>query len=117
MSVWSRAVLFATMLGCGVTPDDPSFALLGGDTTIFDDGDEAFAYALRNMSAEHRAPFQIGDGIFNRNWVAAPATAQGNDGLGPTYNAISCSSCHANNARGAPPMDATDPFLGLLLRV
>jgi CxxC motif-containing protein (DUF1111 family) len=103
---------------CGApAADDPSFALLGGDTTIFDDGAEAFAYALRNMSMQHRAPFQIGDGIFNRNWIAAPASPQGNDGLGPTYNAISCSACHDNNGRGAPPSSAADPFLGLLLRL
>ena len=68
-------------------------ALLGGDTTIFDDGDEAFAYpAAQPVGRSYRGPFQIGDGIFNRNWVAAPATPQGSDGLGPTYNAMSCSA-------------------------
>src|SRR6185295_11008831 len=59
----------------------------------------------------------IGDGIFNRNWVTAPATPQGSDGLGPTYNALSCSGCHGNNGRGAPPAQAGEKFLGLLLRV
>ena len=96
---------------------DPSEALLGGDTTIFDDGDEAFAYPARNLSVDYRGPFQIGDGIFNRNWVAAPATPQGADGLGPTYNGVSCSACHANNGRGAPPQAANEGFLGLLLRL
>jgi CxxC motif-containing protein (DUF1111 family) len=111
--------LLIALAGCSATPtpDDPSFALLGGETTIFDDGEEAFAYALRNLGDAHRGPFQIGDGIFNRNWVAAPASAQGNDGLGPTYNAVSCSACHANNGRGLPPASDADPFLGLLLRL
>jgi CxxC motif-containing protein (DUF1111 family) len=104
------------LAGCGLH-DDPSLALSGGDTTIFDEGDEAFAYALRNMSSDHRGPYQIGDGIFNRNWVAAPATAQGNDGLGPTYNAVSCSACHTNNGRGATPASDADPLLGLLVRI
>jgi CxxC motif-containing protein (DUF1111 family) len=105
------------LAACGPTPDDPSLALLGGDTTIFDTGDESFGYPLANMAAEKRGPFQIGDGIFNRNWVTAPATPQGFDGLGPIYNAISCSGCHASDGRGAPPTLAGQPFLGLLLRL
>jgi CxxC motif-containing protein (DUF1111 family) len=68
------------------------------------------------MTMDHRAPFQIGDGVFNRNWVSAPATPPGRDGLGPTYNATSCSACHNNNGRGAPPQ-GDEPFLGLLLRL
>jgi CxxC motif-containing protein (DUF1111 family) len=106
------------LTGCGGSPSvNPDEALLGGDTTIFDNGDEAFAYPLRNMTEDHREPFQLGDGIFNRNWVAAPASAVGNDGLGPTYNAVSCSACHNNNGRGAPPQMDGEPFLGLLLRL
>src|SRR6266481_9105078 len=101
------AALWAA-LGCSSTPlssppADPDQALLGGDTTIFDDGDESFAYPARNLSAEHRSLFQLGDGVFNRNWVTAPATPQGSDGLGPSFNGLSCSACHANNGRGAPP--------------
>jgi CxxC motif-containing protein (DUF1111 family) len=111
-------VVVALAGGCGSpTKVDPSEALLGGDGTIFDDGDEAFAYPARNLEQSYRDAFQIGDGIFNRNWVAAPSTSQGNDGLGPTYNAFSCSGCHDNNGRGAPPEAASDPFLGLLLRL
>lgn len=107
----------ALLVGCGDNRPDPSLAYLGGDTTIFDDGDEAFNYPLRNLRQELRGPFQIGDGVFNRNWVTAPATPQGSDGLGPTYNALSCSGCHSNNGRGAPPSHDGEPFLGLLLRV
>ena len=55
-------------------PQIPEAALLGGDTTVFDDGDEALVHPLRNLSADYRGPFQIGDGVFNRNWVSAPAT-------------------------------------------
>ena len=95
---------------------DPSKALLGGDGTVFDDGDEAFAYPARNLSQSYRDPFQLGDGLFNRNWIPAPGP-QGNDGLGPTYDAVSCSTCHDNNGRGAPPQKPGDPFLGLLLRL
>lgn len=117
MRAFAIAILVSGCGGPAPSAIDPSEALLGGDTTIFDDGDEAFAYPLRNMGDDQRALFQIGDGLFNRNWVAAPATPQGNDGLGPTYNAISCAACHDNNGRGATPTSPTDPFLGLLLRL
>ena len=101
----------------GGVPIDPSAALLGGDTTIFDSGDEAFNYPARNLRQEMRGAFQIGDGVFNRNWVTAPATPEGNDGLGPTYNALSCSACHVNNGRASTPATPDEPFLGLLLRL
>ena len=111
------AAALLAVVGCGGTPSDPSAALLGGDTTIFDDTDEAFNYPARNLDDGARALFQIGDGVFNRNWITAPATPQGNDGLGPTFNALSCSGCHPNNGRGAPPEMPGDPMLAVLLRL
>jgi CxxC motif-containing protein (DUF1111 family) len=126
MAAIRRLCLTALTLtfGCGggqtpgkVDTADPDKALLGGDTTVFDDGDEAFNYPLRNLLEENRGPFQIGDGVFNRNWVAAPASVESSDGLGPTYNAISCAACHSNNGRGSTPASEDDPFLGLLLRL
>jgi CxxC motif-containing protein (DUF1111 family) len=94
---------------------DPDRALLGGAGTIFDEGAEALLYPARNLAQVRRGPFQLGDGIFNRNWVPAPASPRGSDGLGPTYNAISCSACHDN--RGSPPKGDGRRFVGLLLRL
>ena len=118
----SRAILLGWIVlaagGCGgTTGATPDTELLGGDTTIFDEGEEAFTFPLRNMSSEKRGLFQIGDGIFNRNWVAAPASVQGSDGLGPTFNAISCAACHDSIGRGATPATPTEAFAGLLLRL
>src|SRR4029453_19220876 len=73
-------------------------------------------YAARNRSNSKRGDFQLGDSTFNRNWVAAPATSEGDDGLGPTFNARSCSGCHASNGRGSAP-DEGDEFIGLVLRL
>ncbi len=116
---WPALLLLAPLwAGCGGGPaGDPALALLGGDTTIFDVTDEAFNYPDHNLDDQSRALFQIGDGVFNRNWVTAPATPQGNDGLGPTFNALSCSGCHPNNGRGTPPASDTDMFLALLVRL
>jgi CxxC motif-containing protein (DUF1111 family) len=116
--VAALACAAVAVAGCGGGPaGDPSEALLGGDTTIFDVTDEAFNYPDHNLDDAARALFQIGDGVFNRNWVTAPATPQGNDGLGPTFNALSCSGCHPNNGRGAPPATGDEPFLALLMRL
>ena len=70
------------------------------------------------MTREQRRAFEVGDSFFTQNWVIAPASTEGRDGLGPTFNAIACSSCHTNDGRGAPPdpTGAQDP-LGLLLRL
>ncbi|HEY4013264.1 MAG TPA: di-heme oxidoredictase family protein [Polyangiaceae bacterium] len=94
---------------------DPDRALLGGAGTIFDEGSEALLYPARNLAQAKRVLFQLGDGIFNRNWVPAPASPRGSEGLGPTYNAISCSACHDNG--GSPPKGDGQRFVGLLLRL
>jgi CxxC motif-containing protein (DUF1111 family) len=123
-TIVSVALAIAMCTACGNANDSdagPTHAAadpnLGGDTTVFDSSAEAFNYPASNLTIEQRAPFQIGDGVFNRNWVTAPATPQGDDGLGPTYNALSCSGCHADNGRGAPPVAEGEAFRGLLLRL
>lgn len=95
---------------------EPGEELGGGDTTVFSDSKDAFSLAARNLSGSRRAPFFTGDSLFTRNWVTAPASTVGLDGLGPTYNATSCASCHFRDGRGAPPKPG-DTFTGLLLRL
>jgi CxxC motif-containing protein (DUF1111 family) len=62
--------------------------------------------------------FALGAGLFKRNWVAAPASTQAVDGLGPIYNARSCNACHPGGSR---PRDLTDrqnePVPGLLVHL
>lgn len=88
----------------------------GGDTTVFDVTREAFARAARNIGAEGREEFALGDHFFNRNWVTAPASAEGNDGLGPLFNAPSCSACHFKDGRGQPPEEGEE-FTSILFRL
>jgi CxxC motif-containing protein (DUF1111 family) len=105
--------------GCGGAKgeSDGELALSGGAGTVFDTTPNAFALALADLHNRDRRAFAIGNALFNRNWVTAPASTSGTDGLGPTFNAQSCSSCHFKDGRGRPPANDTDPERGLLLRL
>ena len=93
-------------------------ALSGGaGATVFDATADAFARAVPGLSRADRRAFAVGNSFFNRNWVTAPASATGRDGLGPTFNAQSCSSCHFKDGRAQPPTRTRVPELGLLMRL
>ena len=93
-------------------------ALSGGTgATIFDTTGDAFARPAPELSARDRRAFAVGNSFFNRNWVTAPASTTARDGLGPTFNAQSCSSCHFKDGRAQPPTRSRVPELGLLLRL
>jgi CxxC motif-containing protein (DUF1111 family) len=47
----------------------------------------------------------IGERLFRRAWVPAPASTGADDGLGPLFNARACISCHAGLARGSTRTD------------
>ena len=90
---------------------------LGGDTTAFTTNRNAFSLSARNLTNLERRAFEVGDSFFNQNWVTAPASTDARDGLGPTFNAQSCSSCHTLDGRAEPPKDNDDPKRGLLFRL
>ena len=71
--------------------------LLGGETTAFSVGTNAFELSARNLPNDIRRIFEVGDSFFNQNWVTAPASTEARDGLGTTHNALSCSSCHSHD--------------------
>jgi len=111
----------ALLIACSSEEDpssyEPGEELSGGDTTVFDEGRNAFSLAARNLKGERRDRFFVGNSMFNRGWVTAPSSTTGHDGLGPTFNANSCSSCHFKDGRGAPPASPDEEFLGLLVRL
>jgi CxxC motif-containing protein (DUF1111 family) len=108
-SLWLASVLTAgAAVGAPVslsteTAARPGDELLGGDTTVFDATKNAFSLPVRNIAEEHRAAFFVGNSFFNQNWVGAPASVQGRDGLGPLFNTRSCSACHFKDGRSGPP--------------
>jgi len=131
-SALSRLTLAACVLaelglfGCSAHDDaaadppavDPKEQLPGGKTTnrlLL--GSNAFTMPADNIAAEHEASFYTGNSFFNQNWVEAPASTTARDGLGPLFNARSCSNCHFKDGRGRPPLEAGEAFSGLLLRL
>ena len=109
-------------VGCGAAEleHDPELLLntqLGGETTVVSTNRNSFSLPARNISRLERRVFEVGDSFFTQNWVTAPASTEARDGLGPTLNAQSCSSCHTLDGRGQPPQDADDPERGLLFRL
>jgi len=92
-------------------------APLGGPATVADVSPNAFGFASPTLSGRERRAFVVGNAFFKDNWVQAPASAVGRDGLGPLFNARSCSACHFKDGRGRPPEPGEGGVTGLLLRL
>lgn len=90
--------------------------LSGGETTVFDSTSQAFTLPLGNLSVEQMRDFAFGNRLFNTNWVTAPSSTSKFDGLGPTFNRISCSACHTFDGRGRPP-EAGKSMETMLVRI
>ena len=81
------------------------------EVAVADTGRNAFSHPLPGLSVESRRAHATGNSFFNQNWVMAPASAASRDGLGPLFNARSCSACHPLDGRGSPDS------VSLILRV
>jgi CxxC motif-containing protein (DUF1111 family) len=125
--VW-RALCVVTLVGLaacsgGATSDDaaddPSLGVVrsGDAATTFDETAAAFSDSIPSLTTEERRAFAVGNSFFNDNWVTAPASTEGRDGLGPLFNAQSCSSCHLRDGRARPPAGDDDAERGLLFRL
>jgi len=97
-------------------PTDAERAAQGGDATVQVAGSQAFGQPLPGMSGADQRTFAVGNSFFRDNWVTAPSSTEARDGLGPIFNAQSCSSCHFEDGRARPPEGPDDPERGLLVR-
>ncbi len=88
--------------------------LLGGNGTVFDSSPNAFGLQHPKLNEEDGLHFFTGNSLFNQSWVTAPASTTARDGLGPVFNARSCSSCHLKDGRGRPPKHFGERGHGLL---
>jgi CxxC motif-containing protein (DUF1111 family) len=69
------------------------------------------------MPFEREMDFKLGNALFRKLWVAAPASTKASDGLGPLYNARACQDCHLKDGRGHPPENADDSRVSMFLRL
>lgn len=83
------------------------------------DNVNAFSRSSGNMGFLKELDFKIGNSIFRRLWVSAPASTDASDGLGPLFNVRGCQSCHLKDGRGHPPAasDTPGPTGSLLFRL
>jgi CxxC motif-containing protein (DUF1111 family) len=102
--------------GCNDRAHASAEPLSAGAATVFDTTRDAFSLPVPGLDAAQRAQFFVGNSFFNQNWVSAPASASERDGLGPLFNARSCSGCHFKDGRGRPP-EVGEEFTSLLLRL
>lgn len=112
-------VLVAGLLSACSTPTvEEGEWLVGGETTnTMLLGGNAFLRPAANLAAAEEQAFYSGNSFFNQAWVEAPASTDRRDGLGPLFNARTCSGCHMRDGKAAPPDDGVGPFVGLLLRL
>lgn len=110
-----RLLLPLALASTATLADADRTALSGGATTVFHSGQNAFSLPLANITRENRRAHVIGNSFFNKNWVFAPASTSARDGLGPFFNARSCSQCHLRDGRSVPT-DNVSPLPALLFR-
>jgi CxxC motif-containing protein (DUF1111 family) len=118
------AAVWLAALGCQSAQDATSLSELaagasapGGGLTSPSGGADAFGQRAPNSSREHQLFFNSGLGFYQQAWLPAPSVIESRAGLGPLYNAAACTDCHLGGGRGRPPLDANEPFVGLVVRV
>lgn len=85
-----------------------SFALINSDI---------FSHFSANLSLKGQQDFHVGNGLFDKVWVAAPASTRASDGVGPLFNARACQNCHIKDGRGRPPVSSDSPAISMVLRL
>ncbi len=60
----------------------------------------------------------VGKALFDRQWIPAPSSTNGTDGLGPLFVSRSCTGCHARSdgAHVATREDGTQDIVGAVVR-
>lgn len=111
---------------CTVFENDPAEPQLdqaqrevGGLASVEISGKQSFSIQLKNLTQDQEALFFTGNSLFKKNWVIAPSSTTARDGLGPTFNAKSCSACHQDDGRATPPAlgNGSEPLITPLLRL
>lgn len=78
---------------------------------------QAFMQPDPDLVGARDLDFILGQAIFEKLWVSAPASTKASDGLGPLFNARACRSCHVANGRAHAPDGPDDRRPGYVLRL
>lgn len=89
---------------------------LTGSLGVFSTSQNAFGFEIDGLSFQEQAKFATGNSLFNQSWVSSPASTTARDGLGPTFNARACATCHFKDGRGKP-LENNINSSGFLMRV
>ena len=117
--------LFVLYLICSCSDKNEDFYIsiyedgeefLTGDLSVYSTSNNAFGKEIPGLNFQESATFATGNSLFNQAWVSAPASTTARDGLGPTFNARSCSACHFKDGRGKPHTNGQNSE-GFLVRV
>ncbi|MBC7736181.1 MAG: thiol oxidoreductase [Candidatus Saccharibacteria bacterium] len=96
---------------------EPFEAKPAGATTVrVRPGPDVFSQYSANMPFDRQMNFNLGNALFTKTWVAAPASTLASDGLGPLFNAGGCQDCHLKDGRGHVPAKGEVP-VSLFLRL
>ena len=76
----------------------------------------AFGLEVPGLVFKDHVKFVVGNSLFKQAWVSSPASTIARDGLGPTFNARACASCHFKDGRGFPLL-VDKKANGFLMRV
>jgi CxxC motif-containing protein (DUF1111 family) len=88
----------------------------GGKYGIDSNSVQAFSLPMKGLTKKEITDFMVGNSLFRSNWVVSPSSVTKLQGLGPTFIARSCSSCHQNDGR-SKPNDNGETGVGLLFRI
>lgn len=108
-------------MGCGRNDPDQQLwkgeDMPGGELTVWDGGPNSFGHPAPALGGMDELEFFVGNSFFNQNWVSSPASTTARDGLGPLFNARSCSGCHFKDGRGRAPEFPGELVTGYLVRL
>ncbi|CAA0087561.1 Uncharacterised protein [Zhongshania aliphaticivorans] len=85
----------------------------GGRYTISNRGRQSLERPQPLLTLEQQLEWAVGKSFAKQAWITSPATTTARDGLGPLFNANSCTSCHKHNGQGQLPPNGN----GLILRL
>ncbi len=91
--------------------------LLTGALSVRTVSSNAFGKAIPGLTLNESIKFGSGNSLFTSSWTALNTDSPSNtDGLGPTFNAVACVSCHTKDGRGKPITNNQNSN-GFLLRI